>query len=76
MNNSSQFPPPDEGLHHLALTNQSTKLLIEKENLEDEKSSDQESRVNPRFVGFELVDSGSLHPHWRHLIKSKRIKTF
>ncbi|XP_046450731.1 protein SOGA3-like isoform X3 [Daphnia pulex] len=64
MNNSIEHPPLDNALQ----SNESIPLL--KENSAEDKSPDDgESRINPRFVGFELVGGEGLHPHWRHIQK-------
>ncbi|XP_046636490.1 uncharacterized protein LOC124315113 isoform X6 [Daphnia pulicaria] len=64
VNNSIEHPPLDNALQ----SNESIQLL--KENSAEDKSPDDgESRINPRFVGFELVGGEGLHPHWRHIQK-------
>jgi hypothetical protein len=69
VNNSIEHPPLDNALQ----SNESIQLL--KENSAEDKSPDDgESRINPRFVGFELVGGEGLHPHWRHIQKGKQNK--
>ncbi len=70
VNNSIEL---DTTLDNAPQSNESIKLLNKETSGEDKSLDDvRESRINPRFVGFELVDSEGLQPHWRHIQKSKR----